>query len=127
MLVHTDRNWNKRPSFFCTGFSALTKFPTETEIFYLTYTALNGQAPSYLKEFIAPYHKTRSVHSQDVGLLGSQKVDWEPEPPRSSCHVESSLILGLVGKRPCLSLRLGLKCYFFEMPMLACLLAQAGS
>ena len=41
----------------------------EFKILLLTYKALNGQTPSYLKELIVPYYPTRSLRSQYAGLL----------------------------------------------------------
>ena len=55
----------------------------EFKILLLTYKALNGQAPSYLKEFIVPYYPTRTLRSQHAAywwLLRSPKVEWEAEP-----------------------------------------------
>ena len=45
------------------------KFRIEFKILLLTYKALNGQAPSYLKELIVPYQPTRTLRSQNAGLL----------------------------------------------------------
>ena len=41
----------------------------EFKILLLTYKALNGQAPLYLKELIVPYYPTRALRSQNAGLL----------------------------------------------------------
>ena len=41
----------------------------EFKILLLTYKALNGQAPSYLKELIVPYQPARALRSQNSGLL----------------------------------------------------------
>ena len=46
----------------------------EFKILLLTYKALNGQAPSYLKELIVPYYPTRTLHSQNAGLLVVPRV-----------------------------------------------------
>ncbi|RCU35148.1 hypothetical protein DVA81_17760 [Acinetobacter baumannii] len=46
----------------------------EFKILLLTYKALIGQAPSYLKELIVPYYPTRALHSQNAGLLVVPKV-----------------------------------------------------
>ena len=40
------------------------KFRIEFKILFLTYKALHGQAPSYLKELIVPYYPSRTLHSQ---------------------------------------------------------------
>ena len=45
------------------------KFRIEFKILLLTFKALNGQAPSYLKELIVPYVPTRRLRSQHAGLL----------------------------------------------------------
>ena len=45
------------------------KFRIEFKILLLTYKALHGQAPSYLKELIVPYYPTRTLHSLNAGLL----------------------------------------------------------
>uniref|UniRef100_A0A3Q3F3D0 Reverse transcriptase domain-containing protein n=1 Tax=Labrus bergylta TaxID=56723 RepID=A0A3Q3F3D0_9LABR len=41
----------------------------EFKILLLTYKALNGQAPSYLKELLVPYCPSRTLRSQNAGLL----------------------------------------------------------
>ena len=41
----------------------------EFKILLLTYKALHGQAPSYLKELIVPYCPSRTLRSQDAGFL----------------------------------------------------------
>ncbi|KAM7366739.1 hypothetical protein PAMP_014689 [Pampus punctatissimus] len=41
----------------------------EFKILLLTYKALHGQAPSYLKELIIPYFPSRTLRSQDAGFL----------------------------------------------------------
>ena len=46
----------------------------EFKIVLLTYKALNGQAPSYLRELIVPYHPTRALRSQNAGLLVVPRV-----------------------------------------------------
>ncbi len=46
----------------------------EFKILLLTYKALNGQAPSYLKELIVPYYPTRTLRSQNAGLLEVPRV-----------------------------------------------------
>ena len=56
------------------------KFRIEFKILLLTFKALNGQAPSYLKELIVPYVPTRTLRSQHAGLLVSLKVERETEP-----------------------------------------------
>ncbi|XP_074496841.1 uncharacterized protein LOC141770891 [Sebastes fasciatus] len=45
------------------------------KVVLLTYKALNGQAPSYLKELIVPYYPTRALRSQNAaGLLEVPRV-----------------------------------------------------
>ena len=46
----------------------------EFKISLLTYKALNGQAPSYLKELIIPYNPTRTLRSQNAGFLVVPRV-----------------------------------------------------
>ena len=46
----------------------------EFKILLLTYKALNGQAPSYLKELIVPYYPTRTLRSQTADLLVVPRV-----------------------------------------------------
>ena len=46
----------------------------EFKILLLTYKALNGQAPSYLKELLVPYYPTRTLRSQNAGLLVVPRV-----------------------------------------------------
>uniref|UniRef100_A0A3Q3G6B9 Reverse transcriptase domain-containing protein n=1 Tax=Labrus bergylta TaxID=56723 RepID=A0A3Q3G6B9_9LABR len=41
----------------------------EFKILLLTYKALNGQAPSYLKELLVPYCPLRALRSRSAGLL----------------------------------------------------------
>ncbi len=46
----------------------------EFKVLLLTYKALNGQAPSFLKELIVPFYPSRSLRSQNesrVARLGS--------------------------------------------------------
>ncbi|XP_067351072.1 uncharacterized protein [Channa argus] len=45
------------------------KFRIEFKTLLLTYKALNGQAPSYIEDLIAPYHPSRPLRSQNAGLL----------------------------------------------------------
>ncbi|XP_049893135.1 uncharacterized protein LOC126385454 [Epinephelus moara] len=46
----------------------------EFKILLLTYKALNGQAPSYLRELIVPYYPTRTLRFENAGLLVVPKV-----------------------------------------------------
>ena len=46
----------------------------EFKTLLLTYKALHGQAPSYLRELIVPYYPARSLRSQDAGLLVVPRV-----------------------------------------------------
>ena len=46
----------------------------EFKILLLAYKALNGQAPSYLKELIIPYCPTRALRSKNAGLLVVPRV-----------------------------------------------------
>ena len=41
----------------------------EFKILLLTYKALKGLAPSYLKDLIVPYYPNRSLRSESAGLL----------------------------------------------------------
>ena len=50
------------------------KYRIEFKILLLTYKALNGQAPSYLKELIVSYHPNRALRSQNAGLLEVPRV-----------------------------------------------------
>uniref|UniRef100_A0A8C5G3G3 Reverse transcriptase domain-containing protein n=1 Tax=Gouania willdenowi TaxID=441366 RepID=A0A8C5G3G3_GOUWI len=45
------------------------KYRIEFKILLLTYKALNGQAPVYLKELVVPYNPPRTLRSQNAGLL----------------------------------------------------------
>ena len=45
------------------------QFRIEFKILLLTYKALHGQAPSYLKELIVPHYPTRTLCSLNAGLL----------------------------------------------------------
>ena len=40
----------------------------------LTFNALNDQLLPYLKEFLVPYYPTRTLHSQNAGLLAVPRV-----------------------------------------------------
>ena len=42
--------------------------------------ALNNQAPSYIKELIAPYCPNRSLCSLNTLMVPSVRVEWEVEP-----------------------------------------------
>ncbi|XP_074521138.1 uncharacterized protein LOC141786458 [Halichoeres trimaculatus] len=46
----------------------------EFKILLLTYKALNGIGPSYLKDLIVPYNPSRSLRSQHAGLLVVPRV-----------------------------------------------------
>ncbi|XP_042341350.1 uncharacterized protein LOC121942262, partial [Plectropomus leopardus] len=46
----------------------------EFKILLLTYKALNGQAPSYLSQLIVPYQPSRSLRSENAGLLVVPKI-----------------------------------------------------
>ena len=46
----------------------------EFKVLLLTYKALHGQAPSYLKELVVPYHPNRTLRSQNAGLLVVPRV-----------------------------------------------------
>ncbi|MDW1542860.1 reverse transcriptase family protein [Vibrio sp. YT-17] len=46
----------------------------EFKILLLTYKALNGQAPSYLRELTVSYYPTRTLRSENAGLLLVPKV-----------------------------------------------------
>ncbi|XP_029903354.1 uncharacterized protein LOC115356335 [Myripristis murdjan] len=46
----------------------------EFKTLFLTYKTLDGQAPSYLKELIVPYHPARALRSQNAGLLVVPKI-----------------------------------------------------
>ncbi|XP_042349014.1 uncharacterized protein LOC121947898, partial [Plectropomus leopardus] len=50
------------------------KSRSEFKILLLTYKALNGQAPSYLSQLIVPYQPSRSLRSENAGLLVVPKV-----------------------------------------------------
>ena len=45
------------------------EFRVQFKILLLTYKALSGKAPSYLKDAILPYHPNRVLRSQNAGLL----------------------------------------------------------
>ena len=82
------------------------KFRIEFKILLLlTYKALHGQAPSYLKELIVPYYPTRTLHSLNAGLLVVPilflKVEQEPEPSVTKLlSVEPASSGGLGGRHP---------------------------
>ena len=44
------------------------------KVLLLTYKAINGMAPSYLKDALVPYHPNRALRSQNAGLLVVPKV-----------------------------------------------------
>ena len=50
------------------------QFRIQFKILLLTYKALNGQAPSYLKDLVLPYHPNRPLRSQNTGLLVVPRV-----------------------------------------------------
>lgn len=45
------------------------KYRIEFKILLLTYKALSGQAPVYLKELLVPYNPSKALRSQNAGLL----------------------------------------------------------
>ncbi len=45
------------------------KSKIEFKVLLLTYKALNGQVPLCLKELIVPYYPSRSLRSQNAGVL----------------------------------------------------------
>ena len=50
------------------------QFGIQFKILLLTYKAFNGQAPSYLKDLVLPYHPNRPLRSQNTGLLVVPRV-----------------------------------------------------
>lgn len=58
----------------------------EFKTLLLTYKALNGQAPSYLKELIKPYCPARALRSQNKGLLVVPKVSKIRTGARAFSH-----------------------------------------
>uniref|UniRef100_A0A665UBY4 Reverse transcriptase domain-containing protein n=1 Tax=Echeneis naucrates TaxID=173247 RepID=A0A665UBY4_ECHNA len=59
------------------------KYRVEFKILLLTYKALNGQAPSYLRELIVPYYPSRPLRSLDGGLLVVPRVSKSKSGGRS--------------------------------------------
>ena len=45
------------------------KFPIDFKVLLITFKALNGLAPPYLKDLLHPYIPARTLHSQNAGLL----------------------------------------------------------
>ena len=51
------------------------QYRTDFKILLLTYKTLNGLAPSYLQELLAPYLPNCTLRSQDAGLLVIPRVN----------------------------------------------------
>ena len=50
--------------------ASLHWFPVKFRVqFVFTYKAIHGQSPSYLEQLIVPYRPSRTLRSQDAGLL----------------------------------------------------------
>ena len=49
-------------------------FRSDFKVLLLTYQALHGLSPSYLKDLIIPYNPSRSLRSSGAGLLSLPKV-----------------------------------------------------
>ena len=57
------------------------------KVLLLTYKALHGLAPSYLKDLIIPYSPSQSLRSSGAGLLSLPKVKNKSAPSYGvDCH-----------------------------------------
>ena len=50
------------------------KARADFKVILLTYKALHGLAPTYLSDLVLPYIPTRTLRSQDAGLLISKQT-----------------------------------------------------
>ena len=60
------------------------EFRVQFKILLLAYKALNGKAPSYLKDAILPYRPNRTLRSQNAGLLVVPRISKSTTGGRSS-------------------------------------------
>uniref|UniRef100_A0A3P9HQ40 Reverse transcriptase domain-containing protein n=1 Tax=Oryzias latipes TaxID=8090 RepID=A0A3P9HQ40_ORYLA len=56
------------------------------KILLLTYKALHGMAPSYIKDLIVPYHPIKTLHSQNAGLLVVPRISKSTVGGRAFSH-----------------------------------------
>ena len=56
------------------------------KILLLTYKALHGMAPSYIKDLIVPYHPMRTLRSQNAGLLVVPRISKSTVGGRAFSH-----------------------------------------
>ncbi len=111
------------------------KFPISYKILLLTYKALNDLAPAYLTNLLSRYNPTRSLRSQNSGLLvvptiaKSTKGGWAfsylapklwnslPDNVRGSVTLFSALEGLLLSNSLCLLLSNNLKCSKLVAPL----------
>lgn len=60
--------------------SLLHQLPVNIKCHILSYKALKGLNPSYLRKSIVFFHLNRLFHFHTAGLLEFSKVEWEAEP-----------------------------------------------
>ncbi|XP_068184064.1 uncharacterized protein [Antennarius striatus] len=56
------------------------------KILLLTYKALRGQAPTYLKELLVPYNPSRALRSQHTGLMVVPRIYKSRTGARAFCY-----------------------------------------
>ena len=66
-------------------------FRTEFKILVLTYKVIHGQAPSYLKDLIAPCRSSRTLHSLNAGLLVITRIS-KTRKGGSACTYQAPLL-----------------------------------
>jgi len=93
--------------FYLLFFWLPVKFRIEFKNVFLTYKALNDQAPSYLKDLIFGYFPNRALFPQTGGLLVVPRVSKS-----RTGGIAASICFGK--QTPSLPLTLGLKPSFFD-------------
>ena len=65
------------------------------KVLLLTYKALHGLAPTYLSDLVLPYIPTRTLRSQDVGLLTVPRISKQTAESRAFSYRAPFLWNGL--------------------------------
>ncbi|KAI5628111.1 hypothetical protein C0J50_8255, partial [Silurus asotus] len=94
------------------------KFRIDYKLLLLTYKALNGLAPMYLSSLFTRYNLSRSLRSQNSGLLVVPKITKSTKGGRSFSHLApklwNSLPDGVQGSDTLTQFKCRLKMYLFS-------------
>jgi hypothetical protein len=71
------------------------KARADFKVLLLTYKALHGFAPTYLSDLVLPYKPTRTLQSQDAGLLSVPRISKQTAGGRDFSYIAPFLWNGL--------------------------------